>query len=101
MKITPDFRTFAANWSVGKNQALSAQHVSDLETPVSAMIKLCYNKNYCFLLESMEGDSVRGRYSIIGRNPDLIWRCQQGGKVRLNREALTKLDAYETVESPS
>lgn len=100
MKITPDFRTFAANWSVGKNQALSAQHVSDLETPVSAMIKLCYNKNYCFLLESMEGDSVRGRYSIIGRNPDLIWRCQQGGKVRLNREALTKLDAYETVESP-
>lgn len=101
MEITPHFSVFSANWADGKNQALSADLVSDLETPVSAMIKLCHDKKYSFLLESMEGDAVRGRYSIIGRDPDLIWRCQRGGKVFINRHVLTKPDDFVVCkESP-
>lgn len=94
MNITPDFQTFSQNWAAGKNQALSANLVSDLETPVSAMIKLGKSNPYCFLLESMEGGVVRGRYSIIGREPDLIWKCQRGGKASINRDALTDPTAF-------
>ena len=50
--------------------------MADLETPVSAMLKLARNARYSFLLESVEGGAVRGRYSIIGMNPDLIWKVE-------------------------
>jgi anthranilate synthase component I len=88
MSITPDFTVFTRNWRAGKNQTVWTSIVSDMETPVSAMLKLGQGKPYSFLLESMEGGVVRGRYSIIGREPDLIWRCQRGGKTSVNRQAL-------------
>jgi anthranilate synthase component 1 len=37
-----------------------------------------------FLLESVEGGAVRGRYSIIGIEPDLIWR-PRGDRAEINR----------------
>jgi anthranilate synthase component 1 len=49
--------------------------IADLETPVSAMIKLVGGAANSFLLESVEGGSIRGRYSFLGLKPDLIWRC--------------------------
>lgn len=93
MDSTPDFATFTRNWRAGKNQTVWTTLVSDMETPVSAMLKLGQDKPYCFLLESMEGGAVRGRYSIIGREPDLIWRCDQG-KVSINRNALKDLESF-------
>ena len=50
--------------------------VADLETPVAAFLKLAHGRPNSFLLESVEGGAARGRYSIIGMDPDLIWRCQ-------------------------
>ncbi len=88
MDLSPDFKTFARAFRAGKNQTVSTVLVSDMETPVSAMLKLGQGKPYCFLLESIEGGATRGRYSIIGREPDLIWRCERGGKVSINRNAL-------------
>ncbi len=93
MNVTPDFNSFARNWRAGKNQTIWTTLVSDMETPVSAMLKLGQDKPYCFLLESMEGGAVRGRYSIIGREPDLIWRCA-GGKTSINRNALKDADTF-------
>ena len=84
----PDFKTFARAFRAGKNQIVSTVRTSDTETPVSAAVKLGCGKPYAFLLESMEGGASRGRYSIIGRAPDLIWRCERGGKASINREAL-------------
>ena len=52
--------------------------VADLETPVAAFLKLAHGQPNSFLLESIEGGAARGRYSIIGSDPDLIWRCQAG-----------------------
>ncbi len=49
--------------------------VADLETPVSAFLKIAGGRPMSFLLESVEGGAVRGRYSIIGLEPDLIWRA--------------------------
>src|SRR5882672_5859721 len=89
MDLSPSFDTFARAWRAGKNQTVWTNMVSDLETPVSAMFKLRQGKSYCFLLESVEGGAVRGRYSIIGREPDLVWRCEQGGKVSMNRHVQT------------
>ena len=88
MDFVPDFATFARAYRNGRNQTVSVTRVSDTETPVSAMLKLGGGRPYSFLLESMEGGAVRGRYSIIGREPDLIWRCA-GGKAEINREAVT------------
>jgi anthranilate synthase component 1 len=86
MIIAPDYDSFARAYDRGEPQVLSTRLVADLETPVSAKLKLARNARYSFLLESVEGGAVRGRYSIIGLNPDLIWKVE-GGKASLNRKA--------------
>jgi anthranilate synthase component 1 len=73
--------------------------VADLETPVSAFLKLGGGKPMSFLLESVEGGAVRGRYSIIGLEPDLVWRAQDG-KASINRSARSKPDAFEPCGAP-
>jgi anthranilate synthase component I len=88
MIITPDYDSFARAYERGEPQILSTRLVADLETPVSAKLKLARNARYSFLLESVEGGAVRGRYSIIGLNPDLIWKVE-GGKASVNRKAGT------------
>ncbi len=97
MSLIPDFETFSRNWRAGKNQTVRTVVISDMETPVSAMLKLGRGKPYSFLLESMEGGAVRGRYSIIGREPDLIWRCErwrqnlhQSQALRTNRKTSSR-----------
>ena len=92
--MIPTYSDFLRLWNEGKNQTLATSIVSDLETPVSAMLKLGQGKPFTFLLESIEGGAVRGRYSIIGREPDVIWRCARGGKVEINRDALNKPDSF-------
>ena len=71
----PDKSLFFEKYKSGVSQVLWVELVADLETPVSAMLKLTKNKPYSFLLESVEGGKVRGRYSVLGFDPDLIWRC--------------------------
>ena len=50
--------------------------VADTETPVSAMLKLHEAGRGDFLLESVEGGATRGRYSLIGLAPDLVFRAR-------------------------
>lgn len=66
---------FLSRYADGKPAILWATRVADLETPVSASLKLLDDSKPGFLLESVEGGEVRGRYSVIGLDPDLIWRC--------------------------
>ena len=87
MQISPPFQDFEHAYLAGTPQVVSARLVSDLETPVSAMLKLARNERYSFLLESVEGGAVRGRYSIIGMRPDIIWRSR-GDRAEINRHAL-------------
>ena len=70
--------------------------VADLETPVSAMLKLSDGRPMSCLLESVEGGAVRGRYSIIGIAPDIVWRAF-GDRAEINRAAA---DARRTPSSP-
>ena len=71
-------KQFVDKYNSGKPQLLWEFIVADLETPVSALLKLTSNKDYNFLLESVEGGENRGRYSAIGMSPDLIWKCKNG-----------------------
>ena len=70
--IEPDFDSFAKAYDAGAPQVAWTRLVADLETPVSAMLKIAHERPNSFLLESVEGGAVRGRYSIIGCEPDLI-----------------------------
>jgi anthranilate synthase component 1 len=100
MQFAPDYESFAAAHGQGRAQIVSCRLVADLETPVSAMLKLARGTRYSFLLESVEGGAVRGRYSIIGMRPDLIWKVEDG-KASINRRALFDPDAaFQPVDQP-
>jgi len=73
--------------------------VADLETPVSAFLKVASRRPLSFLLESVEGGATRGRYSIIGLDPDVVWRAN-GNAAEINRAARTKPDAFAPCGEP-
>ena len=56
-------------------QLIYARVINDLDTPVSAYMKVAKGKPYAFLFESVQGGEQRGRYSFFGFGPDLIWRA--------------------------
>ena len=72
--------------------------VSDLETPVSAFLKIADERPMSFLLESVEGGAVRGRYSIIGLEPDVVWRTVAGPRRDQSRGAPDQPDAFAAVQ---
>ncbi len=78
---------FKQLYEAGQTQILSLKLAADLETPISAGLKLGIGRApYGFLLESAEDGERRGRYSIIGLAPDLIWRVREG-RVEINEQA--------------
>ncbi|HKK97905.1 MAG TPA: anthranilate synthase component I, partial [Marivita sp.] len=92
--LTPDFDSFARAFEAGENQIVYARLAADLDTPVSLMLKLTGAAKDAFVLESVTGGEVRGRYSIIGMKPDVIWRCN-GTQSAINRSARFDPDAFE------
>jgi anthranilate synthase component I len=85
MQIEPQGTAFAKRYARGEAQVVWTTLVSDLETPVSAFLKIAGARPMSFLLESVEGGAVRGRYSIIGRDPDIVWRTV-AGRAEINRK---------------
>ncbi len=89
MQIEPSAQSFAARYAAGEPQVVWTTLVADLETPVSAFLKVAGARPgnpspMSFLLESVEGGAVRGRYSIVGLEPDLIFRVN-GNRAEINR----------------
>ncbi len=97
MALTPSFDDFRTAYEAGNNQIVYTRLAADLDTPVSLMLKLTGAQSDAFMLESVTGGEVRGRYSIIGMKPDLIWQCH-GSESRINRQARFDGDAFETQE---
>ncbi len=71
-------KKFIDNYIRNIPQILSQQIIADTETPVSTLLKISKNEKYSFLLESVEGGDQRGRYSLIGCKPDIIWKVKSG-----------------------
>ncbi len=73
--MRPDFDSFAGLYDSGDGQIVYRRVVNDVDTPVSAYMKIAAGKPYAFLYESVSGGEQRGRYSFIGFAPDLVWRA--------------------------
>ncbi len=74
--------------------------VADTETPVGAARKLIEPGRGDFLLESVEGGEVRGRYSLLGLDPDLVFRAT-GNAAQVNRQWQTDRDAFADLPGDS
>ncbi len=100
MSLLPAYDDFfAARFEAGENQVVYTRIAADLDTPVSLMLKLAAARPDSFILESVTGGELRGRYSIIGMKPDLIWQCH-GEQARINRDARFDADAFVAQPGP-
>ena len=82
----------AENWSdaaralaCGQPGLIWRRLIADCETPVGAAAKLIEPGRGDYLLESVQGGAVRGRYSLLGLDPDLVFRAH-GASAELNRD---------------
>lgn len=91
---------FAARYAAGEAQIVKRVLPADLETPVSAALKLTHRQHYSFLLESVEGGAIRGRYSLLGWAPDFIWTCTDG-KVSTAHAPFSTPLALEDADEPA
>ncbi|MDB5571432.1 MAG: trpE [Hyphomicrobiales bacterium] len=94
------YEDFAPAYESGRASLVATTLIADLETPVSAYLKLTASgAANTFLLESVEGGAARGRYSMIGMDPDIVWRAF-GDACEINRRALRQPDAFEPCGVP-
>ncbi|HRN89605.1 anthranilate synthase component I [Hyphomicrobium sp.] len=100
LSALPSFDSFARRYEAGTAQVVWTRLVADLETPVSVYLKLAGERQFSFLLESVEGGASRGRYSVIGLLPDLVWRAN-GNAAEINLSPLKKPDAFRADARPT
>ena len=101
--ISPDRadRTAAlAALAAGRPALLWQRQVADTETPVAAALKLIEPGRGDFLLESVEGGETRGRHSLIGLAPDLVFRAE-GAQAAINPHWLTDRTAFSPCDAPT
>lgn len=89
--------------SDGRPALIWRQLIADTETPVGAAVKLIEDGRGDFLLESVEGGEVRGRYSLLGLDPDLVFRatgaaCEVNADWRHDRAAFKALPGDSLTE---
>jgi anthranilate synthase component I len=84
----------------GKAALIWRSIIADTETPVSAALKLFEEGRGDFILESVEGGAVRGRYSLIGIAPDLMFRAE-GERAEINAQWQTDRTAFAPLEADS
>src|SRR3954454_9522927 len=99
MQIEPSASAFAQRYAHGELQVVWTTLVADLETPVSAFLKIAGGRTMSFLLESVEGGAVRRRYSIIGLEPDLVWRTF-AGRTEVSRGERMKRASFVDCQQP-
>lgn len=110
IEASPSYECFREGFEKGAAQLVHTRLVADLETPVSAYLKLA-GSGMGLLLESVEGGAQRGRYSIIGLEPDVVWRAfgtraeinrnPKRGETGFKREKLPTLEALRALLSDS
>jgi len=97
----PDNAAAARRQLTGGRPALVWRRlVADTETPVGAALKLIEPERGDFLLESVEGGEVRGRYSLLGLAPDLVFRAT-GHACEINRAWSHDREAFAALPGDS
>ncbi|HZY51568.1 MAG TPA: chorismate-binding protein, partial [Devosia sp.] len=93
------FESFATAYDAGRAQIVFRRVVADLETPIGAYLKLSDGRHNTFLLESVQDGAIRGRYSMIGFDPDIILEVA-AGKASINRNVAKDPEAFEALDTP-
>jgi len=70
-RVWPDLAEFRSLTRPGRLVPVCREVLADLETPVSAFLKI-HRGAYGFLLESVQGGERWGRYSFLGTEPSLV-----------------------------
>jgi anthranilate synthase component 1 len=106
VSFEPAFDAFAASYGAGRAQVVWTRVIDDLETPVSAFLKIGHRLPYAFLFESVEGGAWRGRYSVIALEPELVWRAfgdraetAEGEDIAAGRFAADTLPTLESLRA--
>ena len=89
---------FIKNYKSGIPQIIEKELIADIETPISSLIKISNNEKYSFLLESVAGGDQRGRFSLLGCDPDIIWEVKN--KITKIKSINTKLDLSFFSDNP-
>jgi anthranilate synthase component I len=96
--LKPTLREFEALAHRGYNLIPVAREIAaDLETPVSAFLKIAHG-DYSFLLESVRGGEKWGRYTFLGTEPSMVLRARNG-QLDLIRPASVGGDGIASIES--
>ncbi|AQR72769.1 anthranilate synthase component I [Sphingomonas sp. LM7] len=98
--MTEGVEAARAALAAGRPALLWRRQVADTETPVAVALKLIEQGRGDFLLESVEGGSVRGRHSLIGLAPDLVFRAT-GAEAAVNPHWLTDREAFAPCPEPT
>jgi anthranilate synthase component I len=77
----------------GRPALIWRRQLADVDTPVAAALKLIEPGRGDFLLESVEGGAARGRYTLLGLAPDLVFRAR-GDSAEINRRWLDDRNAF-------
>ena len=99
MDFFPSFKEFNKKIKSRESQIVYTKFSADLDTPVSLMLKLAKNLKNSFLLESVTGGEIKGRYSVIGMKPDLIWKCNLRWS-EINKNALENSNNFIKQKEP-
>ncbi|WP_343564709.1 anthranilate synthase component I [Kiloniella sp. b19] len=97
---TTAFEDFRKTFESGLPQVVCSTLIADLDTPVSAFLKLAGSRPNSFLFESVEGGKTIGRYSFLGFDPDLVWRCN-GQQAEINTSYKSDKDAFVPDDKPA
>jgi anthranilate synthase component I len=93
MKINTSFNEFKKNHSKKKHQILFRTRTCREYYKVENLFKLLLAEKNSFIFESVEKGSIKGRYTIIGLNPDKIWDINKN-TISLNSSGkITKIKA--------
>lgn len=84
----------------GRGAVVWQRLIADVETPVSAALKLIEPGRGDWVLESVESGETRGRYSLIGLDPDLMFEVI-GDAARINRDWRRDREAFQPLETPA
>ncbi|HET8613860.1 MAG TPA: chorismate-binding protein, partial [Sphingomonas sp.] len=93
-------RKAAETLAAGRPALVWRRQIADTETPVSAALKLIEPGRGDYLLESVEGGRTRGRHSLIGLAPDLVFRAR-GSAAEVNPRWLHDREAFASCPEDS
>ncbi len=91
--IHPSLKAFRGLAEQGSLVPVYREILADLETPVTAYLKIARDQDYSFLLESVERADRIGQYSFLGANPSVIFRST-GRAVEIIRDG--QRETYES-----